>query len=212
MAGNKALTISQLLGATRDFETSLDEPQERRFATPKPPDIRTESQASATTLRSPQDYRGISSYSFTPTPPDNRSRIITPRLHNRRSPWNSESPQATKGDPLSISDPPYFHARNLSPPIASQERATWLAHRWMGIIDVDLDSGSREASEKRQRNRLASKTFRQRKTREEEMQKSIEKLIKQRDYYRSICHQLLEKGHGSSSIEHRLASFKPAMP
>ncbi|OJD10327.1 hypothetical protein AJ78_08616 [Emergomyces pasteurianus Ep9510] len=105
-----------------------------------------------------------------------------------------------------------LHSKQISPPIMSQT-ATESAQRWRGIINVDMESGSRKAMEIRQKNSLASKKFRQRKkVQKEEMKKIIEKLTEERDHFRHLCHQLLEKEQGSRIIKHSasMPSFKPA--
>ncbi|OAT03936.1 hypothetical protein BDBG_00589 [Blastomyces gilchristii SLH14081] len=93
------------------------------------------------------------------------------------------------------------------------QTVTESAQRWRGIINVDMESGSRKATEIRQKNSLASKKFCQRKkVQKEEMKKIIEKLTEERDHFRHLCHQLLEKEQGSRIIKHSasMPSFKPA--
>ncbi|OJD11914.1 hypothetical protein AJ78_07420 [Emergomyces pasteurianus Ep9510] len=71
------------------------------------------------------------------------------------------------------------------------QTATESAQIWLGTINIDLESGSRRAVEKRRLNSRASERFRQRKkTKVEEMQETIERLTKECDYLRRLCHRL----------------------
>ncbi|OJD10089.1 hypothetical protein AJ78_08756 [Emergomyces pasteurianus Ep9510] len=71
------------------------------------------------------------------------------------------------------------------------QTVTESAQIWLGTINIDLESRSRRVVKKRRLNSRAFERFRQRKkAKMEEMQETIERLTKECDYLRCLCHRL----------------------
>ncbi|OJD09789.1 hypothetical protein ACJ73_10089 [Blastomyces percursus] len=104
------------------------------------------------------------------------------------------------------------HSMQISP-MTGPQTATESAQKFLGIINVDMKSGSLKEAGKRRKNGLASKKFRQRrKAQVEELQKTIQILTEERDHFRHLYYQ--EKEQQTRNIKHSISlpSLKLAMP
>ncbi|QSS66012.1 hypothetical protein I7I51_06863 [Histoplasma capsulatum] len=240
-------SVTQLLEATHDYGTSqhLEDlrhfHEERTLPTlqPRPTDIQARSIAAS---RLPQ-YRSTSSRLTTRvrsviTPSSLQVPTTTPCFHAADPPplttsQHENTLQSSNGlfrqtqlpstqrnrqqYPKGTSLPPLQQGGLISPRTMPQT-ATEFAERLSRIgVNVDWKSASLGATEKRLKNSLASKKFRQRKKtraeelkRVEELEKRIEILTEECDHFRGLYYQLKE----SRDIKHSISppSLRLAMP
>ncbi|EDN11260.1 predicted protein [Histoplasma mississippiense (nom. inval.)] len=116
---------------------------------------------------------------------------------------HSNQQQYPTGISLAPSQPGGLRRSKDVPPTTMPQEATEFAERLSRIgVNVNQKSTSLEAREKRLKNSVASKRFRERKkTRVDELEKRVEILTEERDHYRGLYYQLKE----SRDIKHSIS-------